>query len=124
MKLFEFSFKSIYSADEAPKQMKIVQDTLTKMFEEYVEQHKAANVVSTSSAPDKSESGVESGYSKLSSRVCMGIKSGTAKYDQHTRSLDTFASVKSELDIYLKEGMYIGESVYILMPWSGGRRKI
>ncbi|KAI3684755.1 hypothetical protein L6452_33981 [Arctium lappa] len=110
MKLVEFSFNSIYSADEAPKQMKIVQDTLTKMFEEYVEQHKEANVVSTSSAPDKSESGVKSGYNKLSSRVGMGIKSGTAKYDQHIRSVDTFASVKTELDVYLEEGVYIGDS--------------
>ncbi|KAI3692332.1 hypothetical protein L6452_32146 [Arctium lappa] len=36
MKLLEFSFNAIYSTDEAPKQMKIVHDTLTKMFEEYV----------------------------------------------------------------------------------------
>ncbi|XP_024986526.1 zinc finger BED domain-containing protein RICESLEEPER 2-like [Cynara cardunculus var. scolymus] len=108
MKLVEFSFSSIYSKDVAPKQMKIVQDTLTKMFEEYVEQHKAANVVQMSSAPDKSESGVKSDYNKLSSRV--GIKSGTTKYDQHIRSVDTFASVKSELDIYLEEGVYIGDS--------------
>ncbi|XP_024961842.1 zinc finger BED domain-containing protein RICESLEEPER 2-like [Cynara cardunculus var. scolymus] len=69
MKLVEFSFSSIYSTDEAPKQMKIVQDTLTKMFEEYVEQHKAANVVQISSAPNKSESRVKSGYIKLSFRV-------------------------------------------------------
>ncbi|XP_024990516.1 zinc finger BED domain-containing protein RICESLEEPER 1-like [Cynara cardunculus var. scolymus] len=105
MKLVEFSFSSIYSVEEAPKQMKIVQDTLTKMFEEYVEQHKAANVVQMSSAPDKSESGVKSGYNKLSSRI--GIKSDTTKYDQHIRSADTFASVKSKLDIYLEEGLYI-----------------
>ncbi|XP_024981677.1 zinc finger BED domain-containing protein RICESLEEPER 2-like [Cynara cardunculus var. scolymus] len=108
MKLLEFSFSSIYSTDEAPKQMKIVQDTFTKMFQEYVEQHKTANVVQMSSAPDKSEIGVKSGYNKLSSRV--GIKSGTTKYDQHIRSADTFASVKSELDIYLEEGVYIGDS--------------
>ncbi|XP_024972718.1 zinc finger BED domain-containing protein RICESLEEPER 2-like [Cynara cardunculus var. scolymus] len=108
MKLVEFSFSSIYSADEAPKKMKIVQDTLTKMFEEYVEQHKATNVVQMSSAPDKSEIGVKSGYNKLSSTV--GINSGTAKYDQHIISVDTFASVKSELDIYLEEGVYIGDS--------------
>ena len=74
MKLLKFSFNSIYSTDEAPKQMKIVQDTLAKMFEEHVEQHKALNLVSTSSAPDKSESGVKSGYNKLSSRVWYGYK--------------------------------------------------
>ncbi|XP_024969713.1 zinc finger BED domain-containing protein RICESLEEPER 2-like [Cynara cardunculus var. scolymus] len=108
MKLVEFSFSSIYSADEASKQMKIVQDTLTKMFEEHVEQHRAANIVQISSAPEKSESEVKSGYNKLSSRV--GVKSGTEKYDQHIRSVDTFASVKLELDIYLEEGVYIGDS--------------
>jgi len=110
MRLFEFSFNSIYSTDEAPKQTKIVQDTVANMFEEYVEQYKALNLVSTSSAPDKSESKVKSGYSKLSSRVDTGIKSGTAKYDQHIRGVDTFANMKSVLDIYLEEGVYIGES--------------
>lgn len=109
MKLLEFSFNAIYSKVEAPKQMKIVQDTLTKMFEEYVEQHKAANIVSSSSAPENGESGVKSGYSKLSSRVGLGVKSGTAKYNQHIRSVDTFVSAKSELDIYLEEGVYLGE---------------
>ncbi|KAE8709720.1 hypothetical protein F3Y22_tig00110328pilonHSYRG00209 [Hibiscus syriacus] len=38
-----------------------------------------------------------------------GIKTGTSKYDQHIRSVDTFTFVKSELDTYLEEGVLIGE---------------
>ncbi|KAK8603644.1 hypothetical protein V6N13_096118 [Hibiscus sabdariffa] len=49
-----------------------------------------------------------SGFSSLTSRFGKCIKTGTAKYDQHIRSVDSFTSVKSELDIYLEDGIYIG----------------
>ncbi|KAK8538097.1 hypothetical protein V6N12_044235 [Hibiscus sabdariffa] len=48
-----------------------------------------------------------SGFSSLTSRFGKCIKTGTAKYDQHIRSVDSFTSVKSELDIYLEDGIYI-----------------
>ncbi|KAL4364154.1 hypothetical protein GQ457_04G009370 [Hibiscus cannabinus] len=113
MKLLEFSFNSIYSPDEAPRQMKIVRDILCELYQEYIEAHKAANIVSTTETGGSQGVSVggtsKSGFSSLTSRFGKGIKTGTAKYDQHIRSVDTFASAKSELDIYLEEGVYIGD---------------
>ena len=100
-KLIEFAFKAIYSEDEAPKQIQIVEDTLKKLFQEYVDAHKAS--VSSSNV-------VESAGSKSSSttsRFGKGIKTGTAKYNQHIRSVDSFTNEKSELETYLEEGVYI-----------------
>ncbi|KAK8636662.1 hypothetical protein V6N13_124404 [Hibiscus sabdariffa] len=45
----------------------------------------------------------KSGFSSLTNRFGKGIKTDTTKYDQHIRSVDTFASTKLELDTYLKE---------------------
>ncbi|KAK8669172.1 hypothetical protein V6N13_106609 [Hibiscus sabdariffa] len=50
MKLLEFSFNSIYSPDEAPRQMKIVRDTLYELYQEYIEAHKATHIVSSTEA--------------------------------------------------------------------------
>ncbi|KAK8568715.1 hypothetical protein V6N12_007258 [Hibiscus sabdariffa] len=53
MKLLEFSFNSIYSPDEAPRQMKIVRDTLYELYQEYIEAHKATHIVSSTEAGGK-----------------------------------------------------------------------
>ncbi|KAK8661768.1 hypothetical protein V6N13_091363 [Hibiscus sabdariffa] len=99
MKLLEFSFISIYSPDEAPRQMKIIRDILCELYQEYIDAHKAANIVSTTEAGGSQGVSVGgtsmSGFSSLTSRFGKGIKTSTAKYDQHIRSVDTFASAKS-----------------------------
>ncbi|KAK8565134.1 hypothetical protein V6N12_058709 [Hibiscus sabdariffa] len=113
-KVEEFSFNAIYSHDEAPKQMQIVQDTLYELYQEYVEAHKIANVVSSSGIDGRqgvsTGSTSMSGFSSLTSWFGKCIKTGTTKYDQHIRSVGSFTSVKSELDIYLEDEIYIGES--------------
>ncbi|KAK8515830.1 hypothetical protein V6N12_016136 [Hibiscus sabdariffa] len=45
----------------------------------------------------------KSDFSSLNSRFGKSIKTDTAKYDQHIRSVDTFAYAKSELDIIWKD---------------------
>ncbi|GMI87662.1 hypothetical protein HRI_002435500 [Hibiscus trionum] len=99
MKLLEFSFNAIYSHDDAPKQMQIVRDTLYELYQEYVEAHKTTNVVLSTRIDESQGASVggtsKSGINSLTSRFGKGIKTGTAKYDQHIRSVDLFATVKS-----------------------------
>ncbi|KAK8701879.1 hypothetical protein V6N13_020257 [Hibiscus sabdariffa] len=125
MKLLEFSFNAIYSHDEAPKQMQIVQDTLYELYQEYVEAHKIANVVSSSGIDGRqgvsTGSTSMSGFSSLTSWFGKCIKTGTTKYDQHIRSVGSFTSVKSELDIYLEDEIYIVASK---SAFTAGRRVI
>ncbi|XP_039028849.1 zinc finger BED domain-containing protein RICESLEEPER 2-like [Hibiscus syriacus] len=111
MKLLEFSFQTIYSHDEASREMQIVRCILYELYQEYVEAHKAANVVSSTNGSQSVSIGgtSKSSVSSLFSQFGKGIKTGTAKYDQHIRSVDTFTFFNSELDTYLEEGVLIGE---------------
>ncbi|XP_039066901.1 zinc finger BED domain-containing protein RICESLEEPER 2-like [Hibiscus syriacus] len=111
MKLLEFSFHTIYSHDEASREIQIVRCILYELYQGYVEAHKAANVVSSTDGSQSVSIGgtSKSSVSSLFSQFGKGIKTGTAKYDQHIRSVDTFTFVKSELDTYLEEGVLIGE---------------
>ncbi|KAE8715133.1 hypothetical protein F3Y22_tig00110186pilonHSYRG00036 [Hibiscus syriacus] len=86
MKLLEFSFHTIYSHDEASREIQIVRCILYELYQEYVEAHKAANVVSST---DGSQS------------VSIG---GTSK-----SSVSSLFS-QFELDTFLEEGVLIGDS--------------
>ncbi|GJW06696.1 zinc finger BED domain-containing protein RICESLEEPER 2-like protein, partial [Tanacetum coccineum] len=107
MELIDFSFKAIYSADEVIIQKKIVRDTLDELYVEYVDAHRARNVVSNVNL--ESQSGVSKRSLSSTSKSGKRIKTGTTKFDQHIRSEGTTISVKSEIDTYLEEGVYIGE---------------
>ncbi|CAI9261321.1 unnamed protein product [Lactuca saligna] len=108
--LLNFFFKAIYSNDEASTHVKLVIDTLKELFAEYVEEHRTTNVVQSSNATDGTESGASKrGPSVTTLRFGKSIRSSTAKYNQHIISVDSIASVKSELDTYLEEGVYISE---------------
>lgn len=109
MKLIDFSFRAIYSDNEAPRQMQIVRDTLYLLFEEYVDAHKASVVASSSSGTNSGVAAPKNSFASLTGRLGRGLKTGTAKYDQHIRSVDSFTASKSELDTYLEDGVYIGE---------------
>ncbi|XP_042757493.1 zinc finger BED domain-containing protein RICESLEEPER 2-like [Lactuca sativa] len=109
MKLIDFYFRAIYSDNEAPRQMQIVRDTLYLLFEEYVDAHKASVVASSSSGTNSGVATPKNSFASLTGRLGRGLKTGTTKYDQHIRSVDSFTASKSELDTYLEDGVYIGE---------------
>ncbi|MBA0550493.1 hypothetical protein Golob_021435, partial [Gossypium lobatum] len=44
MKLIDFSFCVIYFEEEAPRQIRIMRDSLYKLYKEYVDEYVAANV--------------------------------------------------------------------------------
>ncbi|MFS7922886.1 putative HAT dimerization domain, ribonuclease H-like superfamily, hAT-like transposase, RNase-H [Helianthus anomalus] len=111
MELINLSFKSIYLEDEAEQEKQSVKYYLQELFKEYVEASKEPNVGSSTSVNDGSgPSGSRNGSSSFtSSRFGKSIKSGSAKYNQHIRSVDCVESAKSELTTYLEEGVCITE---------------
>ncbi|KAI3732098.1 hypothetical protein L1987_63295 [Smallanthus sonchifolius] len=110
MVLVNFSFKAIYSKEKADEEIKLVQHNLEELFKEYVEAYKEPSVGSSRNANIGSgPSGKSSGSTFITSRFGKGIKTGSAKYDQHIRSVDCVESVKSELVTYLEEGVIIPE---------------
>ncbi|KAD2805579.1 hypothetical protein E3N88_38956 [Mikania micrantha] len=99
MKLIDFSFKLIYSNDRALEEIQFVHDSLDELFKEYVESHKESNIDSSKSATVESGlsgsgSGSGSGASFMASRFGKDIKTGSAKYHQHIRSVDCVERTK------------------------------
>ncbi|MBA0754825.1 hypothetical protein Gogos_019811, partial [Gossypium gossypioides] len=100
MILINFSFRVIYSEEEAPKKIRIVRDSLYEIYKEYMDKYAVTNI-GTSMENDVQESGVNnaSTTSKINKRKVM---TGRFKFERYIRSVDTVDNVKSELDIYLK----------------------
>ncbi|XP_022006810.2 zinc finger BED domain-containing protein RICESLEEPER 2-like [Helianthus annuus] len=111
MHLIKFSFKSIYSKEKVDQEIQLVEKCLEELFKEYVEAYKEPNAGSSRSVNDGSgPSGSRSGSSNFtSSRFGKSIKTGSAKYHQHIKSVDCVQSAKSELATYLEEGVCIIE---------------
>ncbi|GKF69555.1 zinc finger BED domain-containing protein RICESLEEPER 2-like protein [Tanacetum coccineum] len=61
MELIDFSFKAIYYADEVIIQKKIVRDTLDELYVEYVDAHRAKNVVSNVNLESQRDTYLEEG---------------------------------------------------------------
>lgn len=102
MKLIEFAFGFIYSEEEAPKQINLVRNSLYDLYNEYLDEHKASiadismqDVVQSSDATNKDPT--------------PRLLSGRLKYEKYIRSVYTVQNVKSELDTYLEEGVFICE---------------
>ncbi|XP_022032825.1 zinc finger BED domain-containing protein RICESLEEPER 1-like [Helianthus annuus] len=131
MELIKLSFKTIYSPEEAKEEVQVVNDILEDLFNEYIEAHTESNVVRTGGATTRSGSEIRAGSSKssssfMTSRFGDGLKSGSAMYAQHIKSLDTVERVKSELATYLEEGVYIcetGATFDVLGWWKENRLK-
>ncbi|KAD4180001.1 hypothetical protein E3N88_28592 [Mikania micrantha] len=105
LELLDFSFKAMYPKDKAVEEIELAKNCLRELFNEYVETYKEPNVVSSGSENVGSgSSGSGSGSSFIASRFGKGIKTGSAKYDQHIRTIGCIESVKSELTTYLDEG--------------------
>ncbi|KAK1419574.1 hypothetical protein QVD17_28771 [Tagetes erecta] len=128
MELINLSFKSIYSEDKVDLEVQKIEDNLEKLFQEYVMTYKEKEPNVSSARSENVESGSNAngkGSSFISSRFGKGIKSGSAKYNQHIRSVDCVESAKSELKTYL-EGVCIpepGEFFDALGWWKANKLK-
>ncbi|KAF2322256.1 hypothetical protein GH714_009548 [Hevea brasiliensis] len=104
MKLVEWCFPEIYSTSDAIEQMTIVQETLSMLYNEYVEAYRAKNV-------DTKISGAENQREGSSCNVSGKIKvRRRAQFYSYIRYVDNIIEqVKSELDVCLEDGGYICE---------------
>ena len=107
MTLIDFTFRVIYSEEDAPFEISIVRDSLYELYKEYVDDHTAANV-DISMQNDLSEN-VATNKGSTSSGIGKGktVITGRSKYEKYVRSVDTVQHVKSELDTYLEECVFI-----------------
>lgn len=106
MKLIEFSFRALYGDFEANEHIFSVKATLYDIYREYMD------AFSNESAVKDYQVGVEDNAENISrasnSNVgAKGASSGRKKFDSFIRSVDVVESLKSELDIYLEDGVFI-----------------
>ncbi|KAK9070708.1 hypothetical protein SSX86_011110 [Deinandra increscens subsp. villosa] len=127
LELMDFAFKRIYTEAQKVVETAEVMFHLEELFKEYVEAYKEPIVSSSGSGDiDHGLSGSRSASSSIASRFGKSLKTGTAKFDQHIRSIGCVESVKSELAIYLDEGVCIpkkGEFFDALGWWKNNKLK-
>jgi hypothetical protein len=104
MKLINFSFPYIYPADQFSKHIDNVLSTLHELYELYelyVADHNSSVLQSAQET---------SGSSSVSSRGPLHkVPTGRSRYLEHVRSSDIIRPLKTDLDIYLEEDVYICE---------------
>ncbi|XVF54432.1 hypothetical protein PTKIN_Ptkin05aG0179800 [Pterospermum kingtungense] len=104
MTLIEFAFRVIYSESEAPKQISLVRNSLYELYKLYVDEatvgKSTENDLQASDAINKGSTASVVGKGKA-------IETGRSKFERYVRSVDTVQHVKSELDTYFEEGVYI-----------------
>jgi hypothetical protein len=105
MKLVQFCFPEIYQEPEATRNVEKVRSVLNELYGEYVDAH---NVTVTPNCGHQSFFDSASASNDGSSGgVRRSTKSGMAMFNSFVRSVDTFLPVKSDLEIYLEEDVYI-----------------
>ncbi|CAL1355290.1 unnamed protein product [Linum trigynum] len=111
-KMLEAYFPDLYTPADSELNVRMVRDKLYKLFHEFVEDFRARNVASAASdvqtAPSASTS---TGNSKK--------RSGRARFDSMVQNVNFASTMKSELDIYLEEGLYVHteESIFDIIGW-------
>ena len=107
MTLIYFTFRVIYFEKDVPFEISIVRDSLYELYKKYVDDNTIANV-GISMQNDLSEN-VATNKGSTSSGIGKGKAgiTGRSKYEKYVRSVDTVQHVKSELDTYLEERVFI-----------------
>jgi hypothetical protein len=105
LKLIQICFPEIYQEPKATRNVEKERNVLNELYGEYVDVHnltaapnrgRQSNSDSASSSSDGSFGGVQK-----------STKSGMTMFNSFVRSVDTFQPVKSGLEIYLEEDVYI-----------------
>ncbi|KAG8390680.1 hypothetical protein BUALT_Bualt01G0108800 [Buddleja alternifolia] len=100
MKLIEFCYSKIYPEFEAHKEIQSVFFSLHKLYGEYVN-------CSTSNVKLNDQSRANISIENTSSGRVKNKTKGRAEFDLWAQELDTIIPIKSDLDIYLEEGLYV-----------------
>jgi hypothetical protein len=103
MKLINFYFPLIYPHSEYQQHIQNVLAVLHELFEVYVIAHNSS--VLKLSASD--QAGVVS--QSVSTPHIPKMSTARSRYQNHVRTIDVIRPIKSDLDIYLEEDVYIGD---------------
>jgi hypothetical protein len=103
MKLISFCFPIIYPLDVKGNGIKGVLRVLQELYEVYVAAHNSSIL--------QQQAAAEGGSSSLVTSVTEGVSGGgRSRFRQHCRSSDIIRPLKTDLDIYLEEDVFISES--------------
>nr|GMC63164.1 zinc finger BED domain-containing protein RICESLEEPER 2-like [Ipomoea batatas] len=103
MRLVDFAFNQIYNANDARINVMKVRDALHDLFYEYVEIDNMKSRKGSSYVPNAGSLSITSSCSASKGKV---VLSGLSLYDKYLDTVEDVTPNKSELDIYLEEGVY------------------
>ncbi|KAK9284383.1 hypothetical protein L1049_023554 [Liquidambar formosana] len=105
MKLVEYAFSEIYPEQEAARNINIVRVALYEIFEEYIANQTISNNVVPTTAQDARQCG--SSTSGDTSTLVRSVVSGRSRFESFVKRTENIQPLKSDLDVYLEEGVYI-----------------
>jgi hypothetical protein len=106
MKLVQFCFPEIYQEPEATRNIERVHRVLNELYGECVDDHNLSIAGPQRGQESFSESSSTTSDSSASV-IRRSTRSGMAMFQSFVRSVDTFQRVKSDLEVYLEEDVYI-----------------
>ncbi|KAG2672853.1 hypothetical protein I3760_13G060900 [Carya illinoinensis] len=104
MMLVQLCFPIIYSEPEATRNIDTILRILYELYDEYAEDYNLANVESSGYENARDIGSSCSGSINI---VGKNLMSGKSIFESFIRRNDTIRPVKSDLDVYLEEGVYI-----------------
>ncbi|XP_028054726.1 zinc finger BED domain-containing protein RICESLEEPER 2-like [Camellia sinensis] len=116
MMLIDFCFQEIYLEVEATRNISMVCEALYELYNEYVSIHTASNTEKSFLHNTR-----VTGSSSSMQGVGKSVVTGKSKFESFVRKADTIQPVKSDLVIYLEEGVYIcnkdSDSYFDALKW-------
>ncbi|XP_038678348.1 zinc finger BED domain-containing protein RICESLEEPER 2-like [Tripterygium wilfordii] len=106
MKLIEFSFPLIYQREEVDANLAKVKKKLNELYCEYKAMVQSDQTSHSMTDQHPSASGSSGSLGGSSSNVSTQL-SGLSRFNQFIKSAETIQPIKSELDVYLEDGVYI-----------------
>ena len=100
MTLINFSFPRIYQGFEVARNIDRVHDSLYELYNEYVMDNSPINARQSASKSTEGSSSVGGSNSKFKTR-------GRIESNQFVRNADNIQPTKSDLDVYLEEGVFL-----------------
>ncbi|XP_041004076.1 zinc finger BED domain-containing protein RICESLEEPER 2-like [Juglans microcarpa x Juglans regia] len=119
MVLIKFCFPLIYFEFEASQNIDLVFKVLHELYDEYVQIHNSIAMGQT-----MQENINVSSSSSSTNIFARTMPSGWSMFQSFVRRVDTFQPIKSDLNAYLEEGVYICEEVASESTFSAGGRVI
>ncbi|GAB4831865.1 hypothetical protein Ancab_040254 [Ancistrocladus abbreviatus] len=101
MRVIEFTFPQMFSENEVRQNVEQVKRVLYELYGEYVNLHNSKNIEAVKES--------EAIGSTLSGTGKERGRAGWSRFMQFVKSTETIQPQKSDIDIYLEEGLYICE---------------